>query len=131
MEGDTVFDSQIASQFGSNRKAAELDGGNMGTCFVYTTAPGGGLTITEGSGFIDEGLTPGTSEMYIIGNPYNYLDITGLTPGPYWLEAEVNPVDPSTNQRVYMESDTTNNVARAPIMITSQAGGGVPPSDPN
>jgi hypothetical protein len=127
MEGDTVFDSEIASQFGSNRKAAKLDGANIDSCQAYTAASGGGFTITQGPGFIDQGLTPGTSEMYIIGNPYNYLDITGLAPGPYWLEAEVNPVDPTTDQRVYMESDTTNNVARAQITITSQTGGGVPP----
>jgi hypothetical protein len=60
-----------------------------------------GLYTTCGSDV--QGITPGWSDLYNFSLPGQWIDITGLSPGVYWLEAIVDPED-----RV-LESDETNN----------------------
>jgi hypothetical protein len=60
-----------------------------------------------------------------MGNPFDYLDITNLSSGTYWLEAEINPAN-SNGVRSYVESDTSNNIARAQIPIVATSAGSPP-----
>jgi hypothetical protein len=50
-----------------------------------------------------QGITPGWSDLYTFSLPGQWVDVTGLPPGVYWLEAVVDPDD-----RV-LEADETNN----------------------
>jgi hypothetical protein len=50
-----------------------------------------------------QGITPGWSDLYDVSLPGQWVDVTGLPPGVYWLEASVDPED-----RI-LESDETNN----------------------
>jgi hypothetical protein len=50
-----------------------------------------------------QGITPGWSDLYNFSLPGQWIDVTGLTAGVYWLEAIVDPDD-----RV-LEADETNN----------------------
>jgi hypothetical protein len=60
-----------------------------------------GFYTTCGADF--QGITPGWSDLYNFSLPGQWVDITGLPPGVYWLEATADPDD-----RV-LESDETNN----------------------
>ena len=60
-----------------------------------------GYYTTCGADF--QGITPGWSDLYNLTLPGQWVDVTGLPPGVYWLEATVDPDD-----RV-LESDETNN----------------------
>ena len=62
------------------------------------------------SGPLHTGLAPGFAEFYSIGNEENVLDVSGVAPGTYWLEAEVNP------NGTYLE-DTSNNIARVRVTL--------------
>ena len=52
-----------------------------------------------------QGITPGWSDLYNFSLPGQWIDVTGLPSGVYWLEAIVDPDD-----RV-LEADETNNSA--------------------
>ncbi len=67
-------------------------------------------------GFLVQGITPGWADVYDLGLPDQWIDITGVADGQYWLEAEVDPDD-----RI-LEADETNNVSR--ILIQT----GAPPA---
>ena len=54
-------------------------------------------------GDVVQGITPGWSDLYNFSLPGQWVDVTGLPAGVYWLEAEVDPDD-----RV-LEADETNN----------------------
>ncbi len=121
LEQGGVFDPQIFQTFGKGVMAAPALNGATLNCQASTVV--GSSRVVSDSGDIDTGLVPGMAEMYSIGNPYDYLDISHVSPGPYWLEAEINPPDANGN-RTYMESDTSNNISRAQITITTPPEGG-------
>jgi len=70
----------------------------------------------SGCGFLIQGITPGWADIYDLDIPNQWIDITGIPDGEYWLEAEVDP-----DNRV-LEADETNNVSR--ILIQT----GAPPT---
>ncbi len=58
-----------------------------------------------------QGLSVGWLDLYTKTLPDQYVDITGIPPGVYWLESVADPFD-----RI-LESDETNNAARIPVSI--------------
>src|SRR5262245_6346830 len=66
-------------------------------------------------GFEVQGFSPGWGDTYIRWLPDQWIDITGVPDGPYWLEVEVDPDDR------LIEADETNNVARVPIRLRPPA----------
>ncbi|MDK1021337.1 MAG: lysyl oxidase family protein [Candidatus Hydrogenedentes bacterium] len=58
-----------------------------------------------------QGITVGWEDIYYYNLPDQWIDITGLTPGEYWLESEVDPEDH------ILETDETNNRARIKLVI--------------
>lgn len=80
---------------------------------VYdSTLPGfenGGRYRTCGSQV--QGISIGWADIYDRSLPDQWIDITGIPNGIYWLEAEVDPND------AILELDETNNVDRVPVAI--------------
>jgi hypothetical protein len=61
-----------------------------------------------------QGITPGWSDLYNFSLPGQWIDITDVAPGVYWLEAIVDPDD-----RV-LEADETNNAAGRLVAVFPQ-----------
>ena len=59
--------------------------------------------------FTVQGITPGWMDIYDLTLPDQWIDITGVPDGVYWLEAEVDPLNK------ILESDETNNVGRIKV----------------
>ncbi len=59
----------------------------------------------------EQGIAVGWEDIYFKNLPDQWIDITGLTPGEYWLESEVDPEDH------FLELDETNNVDRIKLVI--------------
>ena len=59
----------------------------------------------------EQGISVGWEDLYSWSLPDQWIDITGLTPGEYWLESEVDPEDH------FLEADETNNVAWIKLVI--------------
>lgn len=57
------------------------------------------------------GISVGYADKYQIGYPNQWIDVTGLTAGQYWLEVIA---DPDNHIR---ESDETNNTTRVKITL--------------
>ena len=118
---DGVFDQQIFQTYtGGQIKSGHLGQGSLG-CQGH--ANGTIVPNNVPNAAIDMGLEPGYAAMYDIGNYYQFLDITNVTAGPCWLEAEINPAD-SNGNRTYQESDTSNNISRAQLSIATPPSGG-------
>ncbi|MCW5942867.1 MAG: pre-peptidase C-terminal domain-containing protein [Fimbriimonadaceae bacterium] len=62
-------------------------------------------------GAIVQGLTPGWADVYSKYLADQWIDITSIPDGTYWLEVEV---DPNNN---LVESDETNNIKRIQVTI--------------
>ena len=58
-----------------------------------------------------QGLTVGWVDVYTKSLPDQYVDITGVPPGVYWLESVADPFDH------ILEKDETNNITRIPVSI--------------
>jgi hypothetical protein len=58
-----------------------------------------------------QGISVGYHDLYPKYLPDQWIDITGITPGEYWLESVVDPDDQ------FEELDETNNVARVKLVI--------------
>ena len=76
---------------------------------VLGTVPNGPQFFTCSSDI--QGISVGWHDLYPKYLPDQWIDITGLGPGEYWLESVVDP----DNQ--FEESDETNNVARIKLVI--------------
>lgn len=59
-----------------------------------------------------QGVSVGWEDLYSRTLPDQWIDITGLAPGSYWLESEVDPTN------LIEEIDDTNNVGRIMITLT-------------
>jgi len=68
----------------------------------------------SGCGTSVQGLTPGWADIYSRHLTDQWVDVTGVPDGTYWLEAEVDP------DNHILEADETNNVER--IQVTLGAG---------
>jgi hypothetical protein len=68
------------------------------------------------------GISVGWTDIYPKALDFQWIDITGVPRGTYWLEAEVDPANE------VLESDETNNTAR--ILVDLQSGL-LPPPDPD
>ena len=71
-------------------------------------------------GFTMQGITPGWADLYSLQVPGQYVDITGIPDGMYWLESEVDPDDN------ILEEDETNNASRVKVAL-----GPPPPAEPD
>lgn len=69
----------------------------------------------SGCGSVVQGLTPGWADIYSKNLTDQWIDITGIADGDYWLEAEVDP------DGLILESNETNNIGRIQVHV------GVPP----
>jgi hypothetical protein len=65
-----------------------------------------------------QGVSPGWADVYDLGLPDQWIDVTDAPDGRYWLEVAVDPANH------LLESDETNNVVRVPIDLVK------PPQDP-
>jgi len=81
----------------------------------------------------NQGISVGWADTYASYLDGQWLDITGLAPGQYWLKVTINPYNvatspiyaPSTAAAIAMqESDYSDNVAIVPITIPTKIGGG-------
>lgn len=75
--------------------------------------PGG---YYNGCGATVQGLTPGWADIYSRNLTDQWIDITGVPNGTYWLESEVDP------DNLVLEANETNNASRVQVTI-----GTVPP----
>lgn len=81
------------------------------------TGPGSGPTATRqftacGNGV--QGVSVGWEDLYSRTLPDQWIDITGLAPGEYWLESVVDP------KNEIEEVNETNNVGRIKLNITAE-----------
>jgi len=67
-----------------------------------------------------QGITPGWGDVYSLSVPGQWIDITGVPDGHYWLESEVDPDDH------VLEENETNNASRIKVAI-----GPPPPAVPD
>lgn len=63
-----------------------------------------------------QGISVGWADVYIKALPDQWIDVTGVADGRYWLEVEIDP------EHWIVESDETNNVSR--ILIDLENSGG-------
>ena len=61
--------------------------------------------------FTVQGITPGWMDIYASDLPDQWIDITGVPDGTYWLETEVDPLNK------ILEQDETNNLSRFKVAI--------------
>ena len=59
----------------------------------------------------EQGVSVGWEDIYFWNLPDQWIDVTGISPGEYWLESEVDP------ENHFWEEDDTNNVARVKLVI--------------
>jgi hypothetical protein len=59
----------------------------------------------------NQGLSVGWADAYFIGIDGQWIDVTGLEPGTYFLEIEVNA------ERFFEESDYSNNLTSVPVKL--------------
>lgn len=76
-----------------------------GTMPGYNTAPG-----YSSCGQV-QGLRPGRADIYDYGLTDQYIDITGLANGQYWLEGTVDP------ENKVLEKNETNNTSRILVNV--------------
>jgi hypothetical protein len=77
-----------------------------------TSLPGFSNIPTFAScGSVIQGLSVGWKDLYTKGLDGQQLNITGVPPGQYWIEAEVNPA------RTIVESNLANNITRVRVTI--------------
>jgi hypothetical protein len=62
-------------------------------------------------GFDVQGISAGWSDVYQSGLPDQWIDVTGIPNGSYWLEAEVDPLN------AIVELNDANNVSRIEMML--------------
>ena len=72
-----------------------------------------------------QGISVGWSDVYDQFLPNQWIDITDVPNGTYWLETIVDPDDH------LLESNETNNTARIQITLDSQPASAYPPGDVN
>jgi hypothetical protein len=71
------------------------------------------LGVYRTCGATTQGITPGWADIYNKELTDQWVDVTGVPDGTYWLEAEVDPDD------LILESDETNNAGRILVTIGS------------
>jgi hypothetical protein len=105
----------------------DIDGGAT-KWFPEDAAPPSWCRETEpGSTFVRMGLSRGSGDRYSAQREFQYVDVTGLTPGTYTLRAQANPdghlieADPSDD--VHEEQRIVPGVVASPGSLTVAAGG--------
>lgn len=59
----------------------------------------------------EQGISSGWEDIYFKDLPDQWIDVTGITPGEYWIESEVDP------ENRFLESNENNNIARIKLVI--------------
>jgi len=94
-------------------------GGKVSFCLIdiakYNTSAGNSTYHSCGQ---IQGVTAGWSDVYNRSLPDQWINITGVPAGEYWLQVVIDP----DNQLV--ESDETNNTTNIPVVIGGTAGSG-------
>jgi hypothetical protein len=65
----------------------------------------------------NQGISVGWQDVYTANLDCQWIDITGITLGSYWLYVEINPV--TNGSRAFTEADYTNNVFWIPFTIVN------------
>lgn len=108
----------LYSLVASNRTTVVVPGRKSAFCvldssrYLSTAGPSNGYTCAN------QGLTAGWQDVYPRHLDCQWLDVTGVPPGDYFLKVEVNPND--GDGRVLVESNYNNNVAMVPVTITNE-----------
>lgn len=76
----------------------------------YAALPGSPASAYYNGGLV-QGLSVGWADVYGANLPDQWIDVTSVAPGRYWLEAVVDPADN------ILESNETNNTARVLIEL--------------
>ena len=92
-------------------------GGKISFCLIDITEynPDAGPSNYHSCGQT-QGVTAGWTDVYTRGLANQWIDITGIPDGEYWLEIVVDP------ESQLLESDETNNVTRIIVDITGGPG---------
>lgn len=93
---------------------APIQGRKQGYCLLDVEAYGGVRGASPVPKYLTcdtQGQSVGWGDVYSLRLPGQYIDITGVAPGDYVLEGEINI------ERLYTESDYTNNRAAVPVTI--------------
>lgn len=72
-----------------------------------------------------QGLTPGWADIYSRNLTDQWVDVTGVPDGQYWLEAEVDP------DNHILEADETNNIERIQVTLGASSPGTLDAYEPN
>jgi hypothetical protein len=101
---------------GSKRSFCLFDGFVYDEANPFINSPPHYVTCTS----TVQGQTPGWGDVYDLELPDQWIDITGVPDGFYWLEAQVDP------ENLVVEEDDDNNTERIRVWI-----GAPPPSRPD
>lgn len=107
--------------------AIVVEGEKTSFCLLDSAVYDSGLPGFPGSpqyfscGTGTQGVSVGFQDVYDKSLPDQWIDVTGVTDGTYWLESEVDP------ENHVLEKDETNNLAR--IKVTLELGN-LPQPDP-
>ncbi len=114
---ETYFDATGAGNPNVDPEDLILDDEDW--CRPGNTSPG-----PNGPGIVRTGISPGVGDYYAAQLTDQWVDITGVAPGPFTLRATINP------DGALIESDTTNNTLEEtrtiPGTLATPAGGTVP-----
>lgn len=80
---------------------------------IYDPTRPGFPSFPEYHGGLDQGLSVGWADVYGADLEGQWIDITGIAPGDFWLEEIVDPANH------LLESDKSNNVARVLIHLSA------------
>jgi hypothetical protein len=115
---------QVAEYRLKNLKGEQVgEGTKVSFCFVDTNHSSPGLrgspavqryircSNVENDQHFKAGISVGWSDVYNLGLFGQWVEITGVPPGTYQLEVEIDP------QNLIQEEDETNNIARTNVNI--------------
>jgi hypothetical protein len=105
-----------------NAGAVIASGNKTSFCLldVVPYDPGGDIPVVPPAAYTTcgatiQGISPGWADVYDLELDDQWIDVTGLPDGAYWLEAEVDPA----NQILELPPDgEDNNVSRIRIVLT-------------
>ncbi len=101
-------------------------GGKISFCLIDITKyhSGAGPSRYNSCGQV-QGVTAGWSDVYSRGLPDQYINISNVPDGEYWLEVTIDP------DRQLLESNPDNNTTRIPILLNRGGSAGGDRFEPN
>lgn len=101
-------------------------GGKISFCIIDITKynPNAGASRYSGCGQI-QGVTAGWSDVYTRSLPDQYINISNVPDGDYWLEVTIDP------DHQLLEADPNNNTALVPVTLNRGGSAGGDRFEPN